>query len=386
MLVHICCSVDSHFFLSELKAALPDENFTGFFYNPNIHPREEHDLRYFDVVRSCQILNIPLILGEYDASVFFRDVMGYENEPEKGERCDKCFDIRLVRTAIEAQKLGENRFTTTLLSSPMKEQEVLYALGDGIAQDFSLDFFKINVRKNGGVNRQNELAKRDNLYRQNYCGCIFALEKQRFAQKKIPLELMSPFASGNDLGSIPERQKSFRVREKIEKNSQKYVLTQQNHRVYRIETAILRAKNTVLSSYFLTNSASKKTKIKEILWMKPELDFSQSFIGVDPEAVQNLAKNYENMDVIFGFSKRDDTIFVPLNFVNFFLKTTFKNVAQMCKNPLSVPQEFALRRVICGDASINPVVIVDENFGENCELQISAFFQEEKLFRVICEA
>ena len=175
MLVHICCSVDSHYFLSELQKVYPKESFVGFFYNPNIHPKAEHDLRLSDVRRSCKILKIPLIEGDYEPENWFYSVRGREDEPEKGARCNICFDVRLEKSAQIAKLLGERTFTTTLLSSPMKEQETLYQQGDAIAQRNGLDFIKINVRKNGGVQKQNELAKRDNLYRQNYCGCKYSM-------------------------------------------------------------------------------------------------------------------------------------------------------------------------------------------------------------------
>ena len=174
MLVHICCSVDSHYFLKELHKAYPDENLVGFFYNPNIHPKDEHDLRLQDVRRSCNMLNIKLIEGEYNIESWLHDVKGLENEPEKGNRCNVCFDTRLIKTAELAKHLNIKKFTTTLLSSPMKEQVTLYNQGEQIARDNNLEFIKINVRKNGGVTKQNELAKADNLYRQNYCGCIYS--------------------------------------------------------------------------------------------------------------------------------------------------------------------------------------------------------------------
>ena len=100
MLVHICCSVDSHYFLSELKKKYPDEDFVGFFYNPNIHPKSEYDLRLSDVQRSCDMLGIRLIEGAYNDRHWFVGVRGMENEPEKGERCLKCFDIRLDRKSV----------------------------------------------------------------------------------------------------------------------------------------------------------------------------------------------------------------------------------------------------------------------------------------------
>jgi len=95
MLVHICCSVDSHFFLEKLKEQFPKERLIGFFYDPNIHPYSEYRLRLLDVQRSCKKLGIELIEGEYDYQNWLKAVRGLEREKEKGERCRVCFDKRL---------------------------------------------------------------------------------------------------------------------------------------------------------------------------------------------------------------------------------------------------------------------------------------------------
>ena len=103
MLVHICCSVDSHFFLQKLKKIYPNEKLIGFFYDPNIHPYSEYRLRLLDVQRSCDMLGIELIEGEYDFRGWMEAVKGYENEPEKGKRCSICFTDR-VEESIKKQK------------------------------------------------------------------------------------------------------------------------------------------------------------------------------------------------------------------------------------------------------------------------------------------
>ena len=106
ILVHICCSVDSHFFLQKLQTIYPDKKLVGFFYDPNIHPYSEYYLRYLDVKRSCEILGIELIEGEYDFIKWLEVVKGYEDEPEKGARCSICFDRRLEVSAKKLKRLG----------------------------------------------------------------------------------------------------------------------------------------------------------------------------------------------------------------------------------------------------------------------------------------
>ena len=99
MLVHICCSVDSHFFLEKLLVDYPDEKLIGFFYDPNIHPYSEYRLRFLDVKHSCDKLGIELIEGEYDFETWLDVVSGLENELEKGKRCEVCFDRRFEVSA-----------------------------------------------------------------------------------------------------------------------------------------------------------------------------------------------------------------------------------------------------------------------------------------------
>ena len=95
MLVHICCSVDSHFFLQKLQLLYPEESLVGYFYDPNIHPFSEYQLRLLDVKRSCEKLGIPLHEGEYNYKGWLEAVRGLEDEPEKGKGCSICLDNRL---------------------------------------------------------------------------------------------------------------------------------------------------------------------------------------------------------------------------------------------------------------------------------------------------
>ena len=125
MLIHICCSVDSHFFISELKKLYPNENLVGFFYDSNIHPQAEYELRFLDVKRSCDKIGVKLYKGKYEFEKWLCATKGYENEPEKGKRCEICFDERLGKSVEFAHKIGEKSLTTTLLTSPKKDLKQL---------------------------------------------------------------------------------------------------------------------------------------------------------------------------------------------------------------------------------------------------------------------
>lgn len=383
MLVHICCSVDSHYFLSELQKAYPQESFVGFFYNPNIHPKAEHDLRLSDVRRSCSMLKIPLIEGSYELENWLSSVRGQEDEPEKGARCSTCFDVRLKKSAEIAKLLGERTFTTTLLSSPMKEQETLYQQGDIIAQNNDLNFIKINVRKNGGVQKQNELAKRDNLYRQNYCGCQFALSKQRVKQDRLSLEMISELGGRALPGSIEERQKSFALRNTLESTGKSYILTQKKLRVWRLLQGKVSYNEKVIYSYILAHSDSRATKNTTIVWGNITLE---SLLDSRHIMAQD---NFKNMFAItpkaiirLGFSKKDDSVFVCLKDVNALLNTQCERVLDLIYNPIAYELELLMRSLLCGSESINPIIIIDE-ISENLTIDIKSVFQDERIFQTI---
>ncbi len=189
MLVHICCSVDSHFFLQKLREAYPDEPLIGFFYDPNIHPYDEYRLRLLDVRRSCRKLGIVLWEGSYDYEAWINAVRGLEHEPEKGKRCNVCFDNRLEESAKKALELGEKIITTTLLTSPKKSLQQLEQALETIAQKYGLAIVVPDFRKDGGTQAQFALARDAMLYHQNYCGCVLALAKQREHQKRFADEV-----------------------------------------------------------------------------------------------------------------------------------------------------------------------------------------------------
>ena len=391
MLVHICCSVDSHYFLSELHKAYPNENLIGFFYNPNIHPKEEHDLRLQDVRRSCNMLDIELIEGEYDMQTWFDNVKGLEDEPEKGNRCNVCFDTRLVKTAQLAKEMQIPKFTTTLLSSPMKEQQVLYTQGDIIAASNDLEFIKINVRANGGVNKQNELAKADRLYRQNYCGCQFALKQQRSKQNKMTFEMMSSIGKQIMPASNEARKATFHNRDMLEAQGRGYVLTQQEHVVWRLLSGKTLHKKEVIQSYIIARSASKKkVKSSKITWTKPKI---KHFYQIFQTQLDNLStkekillleqkenKYTTDSKLLIGFSQKDDSIFIDIATLNFFLDTNYENVGSMVKNPPQYTQEMHLRYGLCGMESVNPIIVLDNQIPHDITMDIQSVLQNERNF------
>lgn len=145
-----------------------------YFYNPNIYPQEEYQKRLDAEKTLCAHFGCNLIEGEYETDIYYETVKGLENEPEKGLRCDKCFELRLNKAAKKAVELGIKEFTTSMVISPHKNYEKLTEIGMQIGEKYNLTYNSTNFRKQDGFLKTNNISKSLNLYRQNYCGCKFA--------------------------------------------------------------------------------------------------------------------------------------------------------------------------------------------------------------------
>ncbi|VAY87597.1 FIG053235: Diacylglucosamine hydrolase like [hydrothermal vent metagenome] len=261
-MVHICCSVDSHFFLQQLRAEYPNENIIGFFYNPNIHPYSEYKLRLSDVKYSCEKLGIKLIEGNYDLNAWLKATKGLEKEPEKGERCTICFDKRLEVTAQQALKLKIKLFTTTLLMSPLKSQEKLKTIGNILATQHNLNFIFKDYRKGQGAYLQSSIVKSNNIYRQNYCGCLYALKTQRDSQNKICDELMSQIGQQILPNSIESRIDLYKKRDLYESKKQQYKIVKDKFLNYRLLGGRVMIDKNVVPSYFVCYSGLTNNYVK----------------------------------------------------------------------------------------------------------------------------
>ena len=173
ILLHACCGICSGYPISLLQDM--GYSVVVYFYNPNIFPDEEYQRRLEAEKTLCAHYGCNLIIGDYETDVYYDFVKGLENEPEKGARCDKCFELRLNKTAQKAKSLGFEEFTTSMVISPHKNYEKLSEIGNSIASKYNLKYLPINFRKNDGFLKTNKISKDLDLYRQNYCGCKFAL-------------------------------------------------------------------------------------------------------------------------------------------------------------------------------------------------------------------
>lgn len=172
ILLHACCAICSGYPITLLKDM--GYSVVVFFYNPNIHPEEEYQKRLEAQRKLCKELGVELIVGDYFPEEFFQKAKGLELEPEKGLRCDKCFELRLEKTAKLAQKLGISEFTTSIVISPHKNFQKLSTIGEKIANENNLTYTAIDFKKKNGFLETNKISKKLELYRQNYCGCQYS--------------------------------------------------------------------------------------------------------------------------------------------------------------------------------------------------------------------
>ena len=250
MVVQICCSVDSHYFLRRLKKDFPDKEIIGYFYDPNIHPYSEFLLRYEDVKHSSKELGIEVVLGEYELDEWFSYVKGLECEPERGNRCQKCFDFRMESTAKFAKQIGKNLITTTLLMSPKKSHAQLEESLSKICSEFGLDYIAPDYRKGGGSKEQFELAKKDNLYHQNYCGCMFAMSHK----ESLKFELMSPLSRQILPNSAEDRLEFYKEIRELKESGVKFRIEKDSFINYRLLNGVVKFGGRAVKSHFLFNS------------------------------------------------------------------------------------------------------------------------------------
>ena len=172
LLLHVCCGICSAYPISLLQDM--GYSLTAFFYNPNIYPKSEYEKR-LDAERTlCSHFGVELVEGEYESDVYFEYVKGLEHEPEKGARCDKCFELRLYKTARLAKQLGIENFTTSMVISPHKNFQKLSQIGSRVGEELGLNYLAVDFKKKDGFLKTNKISRELSLYRQNYCGCKFS--------------------------------------------------------------------------------------------------------------------------------------------------------------------------------------------------------------------
>ena len=171
MLLHVCCAGCSPYVIDLLQQ---EYDVTCLFYNPNIHPEGEYQLRISEVRKLANEHDIVLLNGTYDADEWFARAQGLEHEPEGGRRCEMCFRMRLERTAQFACENDFDTFTTTLTISPHKNADTINSIGNEMAEKYGVHFKESNFKKKDGFKKTTALCKELGLYRQDYCGCVYS--------------------------------------------------------------------------------------------------------------------------------------------------------------------------------------------------------------------
>ncbi|RMH20115.1 MAG: hypothetical protein D6698_04740 [Gammaproteobacteria bacterium] len=200
VLLHSCCAPCS----GEVMEAMleSDIQLEVFFYNPNIHPDKEYLLRKDENMRFAEQMGIPFFDADYDTDNWFDRVKGLEWEPERGERCTVCFDMRFERTALYAHENGYRVFTSSLGISRWKNMQQINDCGQRAASRFpDMTYWDYNWRKKGGSERMIEISKRERFYQQEYCGCIFSLRDtnaHRVKQGRPEIEIGKKYYTPKD--------------------------------------------------------------------------------------------------------------------------------------------------------------------------------------------
>ena len=173
VLLHDCCAPCGAQVIKELQK--DGHEVTVYYYNPNIFPEKEYQVRLNEMKRYSKKLGVDLIEGKYEHDEWLLAVKGFEAEPEGGARCEKCFMKRLSEVAQKAQEDGFEAFASTLTISPHKNAEVINRIGHELADFYNLEFIDTVWRKNEGYKKSCEISKEEDFHRQNYCGCEFSI-------------------------------------------------------------------------------------------------------------------------------------------------------------------------------------------------------------------
>ena len=175
LLLHACCAPCGSYVLEALNRAF---DIDIYYYNPNIAPRAEFDRRAVEIERLAAQMphanDLRVIVGDYDNEAFTALCRGHEDDPEGGARCALCFRMRLEAAARQAARLGDDYFTTSLTISPLKDAQLLNAIGVEMGRGAGVRWLFSDFKKKNGYKRSCELSREYGLYRQDYCGCVYS--------------------------------------------------------------------------------------------------------------------------------------------------------------------------------------------------------------------
>ncbi|CAA6821189.1 MAG: FIG053235: Diacylglucosamine hydrolase like [uncultured Sulfurovum sp.] len=297
------------------------------------------------------MLGIELIEGDYDVDNWLKAVRGFENEPEKGERCAICFDKRFEVTAQKASQMGEATFTSTLLTSPKKSLEQLKYAGDVLAKKFNISFIAPDYRKASGTQEQNILAKEDALYRQDYCGCLFALNIQRNQQKRLADELFSPISQQIQPESIEARIALYEKRWRLEDVNIKHKIVKERFLNWRQIHGHLRIKKKTVPAHFLPLSTLKN------------------------EYTRGKIDNQINQ---LHYMNRDEVKFITLTTYNQLSGSNYSDINTLIFNTPSFEKELKIRNhLISNPYDLSCILVVEEIPSQKLEIIYKSHIYED---------
>lgn len=172
LLLHTCCGPCVIYVIEEL---LKDFDVIVYYYDPNIHPRKEYLFRKKEIEGYLAKKDIQFIEGEYDTVNWFAKTKGLEHEPERGKRCDVCFQVRLRGAIQKTKELGYDYWATSLSISPHKNYQKISEIGKALEEEYGIEFVDRDWKKQEGYKIACKLSKEEGFYRQDYCGCIYSI-------------------------------------------------------------------------------------------------------------------------------------------------------------------------------------------------------------------
>ena len=285
-------------------------------------------------------------------------VRGLEKEPEKGARCEVCFDKRFLVSAQKALELGEKKITTTLLVSPLKSQEQLKRVGDAFYEKHGVEFVAVDYRSGGGTQDQSRVTKEEQLYRQDYCGCIYGLTMQREQQSKLMDEMFSPISNQILPASIEERLTLYKRRISLEDEGKNYTILKEKFLNYRQFKVLVESKKQgIIPSHALAYSTLPRKK-----------------------AVVRLETHIN--DVYYG--NREEIRAISLEYFNTLANTAYSSVKELIFNPPTIQEELNLRTQITHNPyDLSPILVFDTIPTDKLNITIDATTYEDTKEKLI---
>ncbi len=281
-----------------------------------------------------------------------------EKEPEKGARCEVCFDKRFIESAKKALSLGEKKITTTLLVSPLKSQEQLKRVGDEFYKKHGVEFIAVDYRSGGGTQDQSRVTKEEQLYRQDYCGCIFGLTMQREQQNRLMDEMFSPISAQVLPASIEERLEIYKKRIELGESGIDYKIIKEKFLNYRqFSCKLTLGKHENIEAYALAYSTLPRKKAQG------KIEF----------ITQNIA-----------YLNREEVKFITLSHFNELCETNYMSIRELIFNPPLFEKELQLRNKLdLGNYDLSPVIVLKSISDKKLTLELDAKTYEDTREKLI---